>query len=205
MYAVGNTVTFGEYEQDNDKANGWEAIQWQVLKHVGNEALLISENNLECLPYNNSDECATWEACTLRAWLNSSFLNMAFTVDEQQAILTTSVRNNTNSDYSTYEGTDTYDLVFLLSIEEAETLFQGDRNRQARNTPYTEARGASTNYNYSIGSWWLRSLGEYGQTAIVGEFGNIVKTGVSGSIGVYAVRPAFWLDLSSDVVTSVSP
>ena len=39
---VGDSFTFGSYEQDNDLNNGTEPIEWQVLAIENNRALLIS-------------------------------------------------------------------------------------------------------------------------------------------------------------------
>ena len=84
----GAGITFGHYEQDNDLANGAEPIEWVVLEVSGNKALLISHYGLDAKPYNTDYIDTTWETCSLRAWLNSDFLNTAFTAEEQTAILT---------------------------------------------------------------------------------------------------------------------
>ena len=39
---VGDTVVFGSYEQDNDKSNGTEPIEWIVLDEKGGRYLLLS-------------------------------------------------------------------------------------------------------------------------------------------------------------------
>ena len=85
-------VTFGHYPQTAE-GNDSTAIEWVVLQKEGNKALLISRYGLDAQPYNAEYTDATWETCTLRTWLNSTFLNKAFTAEEQKAILTTSVIN----------------------------------------------------------------------------------------------------------------
>lgn len=116
---VGSTVPFGAYEQDNT-SNGKETIEWLVLANEGNRSLLISQYALDCQQYNPDYwEDVTWETCSPRTWLNSTFLNAAFTADEQEAILKTSVDNSksqSNSNWSTSGGNNTTDQIFQRKI-----------------------------------------------------------------------------------------
>ena len=52
---IGDTITFGTYEQDNDTANGKEDIEWLVLAKEGKKALLISDKAIDCKTYHSSD------------------------------------------------------------------------------------------------------------------------------------------------------
>ena len=97
---IGSIVTFGRYEQDGDKENGPEEIEWVVLDVQDGKALLLSKYGLEAKPYNTEYTEVTWETCTLRAWLNSDFLNKSFSTEEQSAILTTEVDNSGAQGYS---------------------------------------------------------------------------------------------------------
>lgn len=196
---VGSTIYFGKYEQDNNNSNGMEAIAWHVLQREGDKALLISEQNLDAQPYNMSNMSVTWETCTLRKWLNSNFVNSAFTHEERKSILTIVVQNDDHPEYHTDGGRDTRDMVFLLSIEEAENLFSREDNRVAKSTAYAEAQGAYTR-NSGAGWWWLRSPGyNQGFAAYVSEGGSVTQSGLRISTAVGAVRPALWLDLASDI------
>ena len=196
-WSVGNTVTFGQYEQDNNTANGKEPIAWRVLKREGSKALLISVDNLDCQPYNERYTDITWEGSTLRKWLNGTFLNAAFTPEESKNILTSDVKNADNPEYSTDGGNDTRDRVFLLSIGEAESLFKSDADRVAKNTAYAKAQGAYTN-DSGAGWWWLRSPGNSrGRAASVSFDGSVFRYGYGVHDDNHAVRPALWLDLSS--------
>ena len=69
---IGSVVLFGSYEQDNDISNGPEIIDWTVLDKKDNKLLLISNNALDCQPYNISDTDITWENCSLREWMNDT-------------------------------------------------------------------------------------------------------------------------------------
>ena len=201
---VGNTMTFGKYEQDNNQGNGKEPVQWRVLGREGQKALLISDRNLDCQPYNKSHTSVTWETCTLRTWLNGAFLTAAFTPAEQGAILTTAVKNEDNSKYNTDGGNPTQDKVFLLSIAEAETLFRSDADRAGKNTAYAKAQGAYD--NSGAGWWWLRSPGKSRDNAAnVSSDGSVYRYGFNVSNVDFAVRPALWLDLTSGIFASEAP
>ena len=191
---VGNYVTFGHYEQDNNTSNGKERIEWLVLDVQGDKALLISRYALDCQRYNSTRTDVNWERCTLRTWLNGTFLNAAFTTNEQKAVLMTNVDN---SSYSTNGGNNTQDKVFLLSYTEAWKYFVSDTARQCQPTKYAVAQNA---YKASNGNcwWWLRSPGSSSSSACSVNSYGARRYGVVDYDNA-AVRPAFWLDLSSDI------
>ena len=138
-YQPGKYVTFGSYEQDNNTANGKEDIEWLVLARDGDKALLISKYALDCQQYNTSYTDVTWESCSLRTWLNGTFLNAAFSSDEAAMIATTTVTADKNPEYSTSAGNNTQDQVFLLSITEVEKYFSSDNDRKCVPTAYAIA------------------------------------------------------------------
>jgi ABC-type antimicrobial peptide transport system permease subunit len=88
---IGDIVTFGHYEQDNNQEDGKEKIEWIVLDKKDNKALLISKYALDCQPYHKVREPITWGNCTLRRWLNNAFLHTAFSAKEQSIIPTTMI------------------------------------------------------------------------------------------------------------------
>ena len=198
---VGNIVTFGTYEQDNNLANGKEPIKWRVLAVSGGKALLLSDKSLDSKPYNTVDESVTWATCTLRAWLNKDFMSAAFTAAEASIISLTSVTNPDNFKWGTSGGAITKDKVFLLSIGEANGYFSTDISRISLITAYASVQGWGYDIFYNKeGSyyWWLRSPGgNYYDAAIVGYDGHVFVFGNDVTIGVYAVRPALWLNLES--------
>ena len=78
QYEVGKNIFLGSYEQDNDLRNGKEPILWRVIKNDGNSAMLISEYGLEFMQFNSQRpyrDSFIWEDCTLRRWLNNSFID----------------------------------------------------------------------------------------------------------------------------------
>ena len=205
---AGDTVTFGCYEQDNRKGNGKEPIEWLVLDidTAGHKALLISLYGLDTQPYHYTHRSVTWEQCSLRKWLNSDFLNTAFTRPEQYVIMVTQVRNASDQGYWNISGgNNTLDKLFLLSYAEAnrysDVALKYETNASSRVTPtaYAKARGAAVNTGTASGPWWLRSPGNRGDhAASVATNGSLQTTSVSSAS--ICVRPAMWVNLQSGII-----
>jgi hypothetical protein len=200
---VGDIVYFGTYEQDNDTSNGKENIEWLVLAKEKNRVLVISDKALDRQPYNSSyTEEVTWENCSLRKWLNGTFLKQAFSTEEQAQIQNTTVSADNNPQYSTNPGNATTDKVFLLSINEVEKYFNSDEARKCAPTAYAKAQGASTSDTFKTPSgaatcwWWLRSPGDDQSSAAYVYFGgNVFELGNYVFSGLNAVRPAMWITI----------
>lgn len=200
---VGDIVYFGTYEQDNDTSNGKENIEWRVLAKENSRVLVISDKALDRQPYNSSyTEEVTWENCSLRKWLNGTFLNKAFSTEEQAQIQNTTVSADNNPQYSTNPGNATTDKVFLLSINEVEKYFNSDEARKCAPTAYAKAQGASTSDTCKTPSgaatcwWWLRSPGDDQSSAAYVYFGgNVFELGNYVFSGLNAVRPAMWISI----------
>ena len=216
--AVGDTVTFGNYAQDNDASNGKEPIEWIVLDVQDGKALLLSKYSLYPAGYHNTWDDCTWETCSLRAWLNSTFMNYAFSAEEQSAILITTVDNSDSQgfDWSLVGAeritgwNNTQDRIFLLSCAEAgrylDVTLENESNLKSRVTPtvFAIAQGAETESSFltadgdAAGWWWLRSPGGCPNSgAGVSPNGSLSYTRAYHR--TYLVRPAFWLDLNSDI------
>jgi len=197
-------IYFGNYYQSNSSTK--EPIKWRVLSVNGNDAFLLADQNLDAKPYNEKYTDVTWATCTLRTWLNDTFLNTAFTLAEQAAIRNTTVVNDDNPYCDTEGGENTTDKVYLLSIAEAcnttygfDGEFEWDsETREAKNTAY--AKRASTTYELDS-DWWLRSPG-YDSTRATLVYSN--GCGVNhANITVYsAVRPTLHLNLSATTLWS---
>ncbi len=194
---VGDIVVFGAYEQDNDTSNGKEEIEWRVLAKENNKVLVISEKALDCQPYNSSYTDITWESCTLRKWLNGTFLNAAFSAEEQAIIQSENVPADRNPEYSTDSGKATTDKAFLLSIDEAEKYFASDDARQCQTTAYAVENRAYENDSGNCW-WWLRSPGyDRDSAACVRSDGSVHYSGHSVGEDYDCVRPALWINLES--------
>ena len=193
---VGDYVTFGRYEQDNDMANGKEAVEWLVLDKQGDRLLLISRYGLDRKMFHETHASVTWESCTLRAWLNDTFLKTAFSDEEQGQILQTTVSADPNPKYDTNPGNETTDMVFLLSIPEAEKYFSSDPARQCKATAYAQAQGVSIRDDACW--WWLRSPGDsqaYAAHILIG--GMVLCEGCYICATGEAVRPTIWITTKS--------
>ena len=201
--SVGDIVYFGSYEQDNNTTNGKEDIEWIVLSKEGNKVLLISKYALDCQKYNTSWSNITWGTCSLRKWLNGTFIASAFSSKEQNRILSSTVTADMNPEYNIYPGKNTTDKVFLLSISEVNKYFNSDEQRKCTPTRYTETHGANIYEKDSIDGkatcwWWLRSPGnESSCAANVNSDGSIFYFGMRAHVETGTVRPAMWIDLSS--------
>ena len=194
---VGDRITFGSYEQDNNRSNGQEAITWRVLAKEDGRLLVVSEYGLENLQYHHSYSAVTWETSYLRSWMNSSFYNTAFTELEKTLIPLVTVKAEQNPQYSNPPGNDTQDYVFALSTSEAERYFASDWERKCEPTAFAMSTGRvfldSVYHDYAW--WWLRNVGELKQDACcVNSDGRIdYKDGrVNSTSGV--VRPAMWIE-----------
>ena len=204
MVSVGEYITYGHYEQDSNKTNGKESIEWLVLAKEGGKVLLISRYGLDTRQYHDSKPYPTWEKSDIRWWLNGTFLNEAFTAEEQAGIVTTTV--STSSYYGQSGGADTQDKIWLLSREEVEKYFSSKESRKAPPTAYAVVQGAHQDSGdqsqYKVNGegccwWWLRSPGYYSDTAsVVGRGGSLSSyEDYYVYIAYNAVRPALWLDL----------
>lgn len=140
--AVGETFFLGTYEQDADRDNGGEPIQWRVLDRLENgDYLVISEYALETMAYNDDEDAeADWLASDIRAWLNGSFYSEAFSDMERACFKTNEVD----------------DFVSLLTIEQAERYYPDDASRMCAITRHAERHDAEN--NRGNGWWWLRAV-----------------------------------------------
>ena len=120
---VGDIVSFGSYQG--------KSIEWIVLekKAKTNKIFLISRDLVDTQAYNDSFiSSVTWETCSLRAWLNSTFYDAAFNINQKQIIADTLVFNKFYTDYGTSVGNKTTDKIFLLSISEIDRYLNTIQN-----------------------------------------------------------------------------
>lgn len=217
--SAGNTVAFGKYWQHMKTETvpaDPEPVFWKVLVVEGDKALLLAEQPLIGMAYNSEDHFlyeVTWETCSLRAWLNGTFLDDAFSAAEKRAILPTivSTPDEVWSEFTVSGGNDTNDLVFILSVEELEKYLRTDTSRQCCPTDYAVYTGAIKEWgSYSddsrkvdefvdnVSIWWLRSPGKIGHYAANCNYtGAIRRDGSYVAQPGYCVRPALWVYTSA--------
>lgn len=203
---VGESIIFGTY--------GGREIEWRVLDVEEEGILLLSKDILALNTYNESYEPITWEYCTLRSWLNSTFLSSAFTHEESTYIQDTTLANADNPQFGTPGGNNTSDRVFLLSIDEVQEYLPTPSSRIAQicltqdtidmaakevdqslafggNLSFAEAKEQIATWNNKDFLWTLRSPGsDASNSANVESNGTLLLSGGSGFIGI---RPAIWV------------
>ena len=194
------TVLFGSYEQDGDAANGKEPIEWLVLDRDGDKALLLSKYALDhqsFMPfYEPVTEPFTWESCSLRQWLNSTFLNAAFSAEEQRRLLTTTVITAPGGRKGSENPFTTEDRVFLLSDTEVYAYFSSEAATVTDYTAYalSEDPWAGNATAPAPAIWWLRTTDGGNHPDSVYTRGGVGE-GARSYEGEY-VRPAIWVDMS---------
>jgi len=197
---------------------------WRVLDIYDGKALIITENIIEVRTFHNKIDFISWETSDMRQYLNSAFLQN-FTSVESQKIAETQIKNPNNLWFGSVGGNDTDDKVFLLSLEEADSLFGNSEdywNRRYEDwfrTGYSNAYDSDRLATYGNGDkawgWWLRSPGQknvgtayidyngsvsvFGRMAI-GEYSpggrvRIPKDTQYQNVRIPGVRPALWLYL----------
>ena len=190
---VGDVLTFGHYEQDNDLSNGAEPIEWIVLDHQKGMLTMISRYALEVLPYHETAEGVSWSECSLRSWLNEDFYQSAFADSEQALVAVTQNENKAFAEGMRDEPI-TEDRVYLLDIAEAERYFASDVDRRSQATVHNAETGAEIEDGYA--TWWLRSPGyDNRNAAYVYSDGTVHRNGIYITSAQDSVRPVIQLSL----------
>lgn len=217
----------GETDSEGNKIFNKDPVKWRVLNNADGRLFLLSDRILDYMKYNEIQAGVTWETCTLRAWLNggitnggkkennyeytnNNFIEEAFTDREKNAIVTTTIINDDNTDYNTLGGEPTDDQVFLLALKEVVNTdygFANDNsglnNRIIKNSDYTNSKGASCNTIFGSGDWWLRSPGSSGRAATVPN-NSIVSSAGTLVDSDEGVCPAMNVSLNSVLFTSAA-
>ena len=192
----GDTIVFGSYAQDGESKT---PLRWTVLGVQEDKALVLSE---KVLAFDIQMESTilhmpvTWEDSDMREYLNDTFLNEAFTEDEQAKIREELIPNGDNPVFGTPGGNSTSDRIFLLSADEAETYFSADEFRAAFATPNAQsAPHAGINPTSKNAYWWLRtpSMFDYSFMYVSYE-GSLRYDGAACANHIFGIRPAMWID-----------
>lgn len=192
-----------------------EPIKWRVLSIDGSDAFLLADQSLDCQPYNDISTSVLWENSTLQKWLNSNFMEKAFSDKEQFAIMPIRREIANNSSNGDYNASCVSEKISVLSQNEIKDPAYGfnsefgkvNRTRVVKNSQYAEACGATT-FHSTIesednekcegnGMYWLRRS----NNAYVYYNGQGLYTSniSSGNIGV---RPILHLNLNDSSLWS---
>jgi hypothetical protein len=208
---VGDDFSFGSY-------GGYHTV-WRVLEIRDGKALIITKYAIDIRDYNEGGDSTTWADCSLREWLNDSYLSTSFSEQERPAIMKTML-----------EDTGTEDYVFLLSPAEAEeyfpssdSLFVSLNMTKEAEEAYAKRVGNDETYEFGYDQalklvqdldehdeqpmmWLLRSSGNKRNTTYMatpypdGIYRITDSASVAGFPPIpppYGIRPAMWVDLES--------
>ena len=205
-----------------------ESIRWRILSTDAGMAFILCDSIIAAMAYQSDyiidstgDGYTTangapsgtyannYKYSSVRAWLNSTFYETAFTELQREIILTTMVDNgvySTGDDYNPYVCEDTEDKIFLLSFREvtnSEYGFSSDGSydvaRIMKMSDCSLAMGvymSTSSSDYGNALWWLRSplsLLDTNYARHVDVGGNVSCGGVRYNNGVV---PAMWITLN---------
>ena len=131
-------LTFGRYFQNNSSEK--TSLKWKILDISNESILLLSLHVIDAKPFHSNLVDSTWESSSLRRWLNTEFLNCAFTDFEKSAIKNTRVTTPSfrypyrvagglSGNSSIVPGGDgVTDKIFILSFEEARKYFKQEKD-----------------------------------------------------------------------------
>lgn len=140
---VGDIVTFGNYEQNNNMDDGAEKIEWIVLSKESTNVVLLSKYVLDAKPYES------YEAPLLTNWLPIAFGKKAFNDAEMKAVRS----------------------VGLLSVSEAKAYNIKELGiSAAKYTSYANAQDPDWGSRFGL-MWWLADRSNGDHAHIVDENG----------------------------------
>ncbi|MBQ3864511.1 MAG: hypothetical protein II781_01585 [Clostridia bacterium] len=185
----GQTILWGQFEQNNDISDGMEPIEWVILDSNGEYIRLISKEILDNQPYSTEGSENKWETSSLRKWLNETFYTSAFGPDFQKMITADPV---------------TGDYVSILSAENnlyekdsAWNFFDTYADTECVATEYARAGLSPNSRGYC--DWWLRpSQQNTDKGEIIWKDGYILDNTNPSYLSVVAnagVRPVIWIKL----------
>ena len=220
----------------------YEPIKWRILSEANGEALILCETIIDSRDYCNFDEetqqtvkyshnggngyANNYALSDIRAWLNDTFYNTAFSALQKEYIKLTTVKNDLTSanpnSYPNFETSDKYmsflcedteDHIFLLSFQEAMNDAYGfnpdienvaDPAREKIPTDYAKCQDVKvskdTGYVGNGAYWWLRTPAEYDSGGVARMV--IWNGAAGGAIGVSNVNvgvvPALVINLGAE-------
>ena len=191
---VGGSVFLGVWEQDNDKTNGPEPIEWIVLSRRDDRCLLMSRFGLDCIPFNDNEAFVAWDSSSILDWLNHAFYYDAFNAAERVMLLRSEQPPDQNPYFDTAPGAATHERIFLANITEVVAYLPEDADRQCEPTPYAVTRGVNPSKLNGNCRWWLRTPGFDGSASTrVLPDGRINFSGGLVHSRQDAIRPFVWV------------
>ena len=186
------TAVLGSWEQDADADDGAEPIEWLIVDESEDACLYVTKYAIENVPYNDEESEVTWADSSIRAWLNSEFMEQAFSQEERAKIVPVTLENVANPDHGTSTGENTLDSVFLLDVQEVGKYFPDVQDRVAEPSEAVKEDGIILLHDNCL--WRLRTSGRTEKHAVVvlttGEYD---YCGLNVSYELACIRPAMWV------------
>lgn len=193
----------------------YEPVQWRVLDPQS--GLVLSESIIDAQEFflanwtdlrtRDGEDCyaSSYKHSRIRAFLTDNFYNLAFTADEKEKIIPTTIGSNDwTAQFSEGNG-DVTDSVFLLSHTDmlnsaygfGDDWYVNSNAKRAYGTDYAKAQGLAvcTETAYlGASNWWMRSANNPGYLINRVDYRGQLSTGncVENCTGV---RPAMCLNL----------
>ncbi len=203
-----SSYTFGDGTKIVKGTEYWfkcEPITWDILTSDDGTYSLVAHSLLDAHEYNeyysgtkDGAYANNYEKSEIREWLNGTFYDSAFALDDS-LIQTVTVDNSVaTTNYSTnqYACDNTEDKVYLLSYQDYESAdyFADDAARQCKVTDWAKANYACRDRGY-----WTRSpYSSYSKHALYVGFSsdgyNLYRDDVDYSY--YCVRPAITIKVA---------
>lgn len=187
-----DSIYFGTYNN--------EKIRWRVLCVNEEDAFLFSESILDVQPFHDQEDTdVSWKTSSLRTWLNSTFLDEAFTEAEKNQIVKYPFEDNEKPEYTTGSfDSVVVDRVSLPSVREVSMQKYGFESKYSTASVTRESETGS-------GRWWLRTNGYYsGLISDVAEDGHgyvgiPIWDDSKGEARTSGIRPVIHLNLNGAV------
>ena len=204
-----NNGSQNTFVENTDYWFKWDPIIWRVYKKDDESIYAVSESILDCCQAGS----VNWEKSDIRQWLNYDFFYSAFSPTQQEKIEYTYVKNGNDNEFHIDSGNDTYDKVWILSLEEAENMYYVNYNtndlpayrayntRSSKGTTYARNQGlwvATKTYTSSrVGaSWWiLRTPGDSSSSLCNIDF--------NGALNGYPYMP--YMPVSAKAYSGIKP
>ena len=169
---------------------GKERISWLILEQKGNQYLLVAKKGLAGSVYHQKHAKIRWEQSNLQNYLNETVYKEMFSSSEQKYIIS---------------NPETEEMISLLSVKQAQTLFKNEESRQLALTEAAISEGTNVNYRSKVNDWdmkgyrsswwWLRGDKAEVTAPIVSVDGTILLDEKSVNKPNGAVRPVVWVSV----------
>lgn len=194
-----STVLFGNFEYSD---GGWirqndihvkYPLEWMILDvdDKNKKMLLLAKNIVELdgfanCPIIGRGYSTSWEKSYLRYWLNSDFINTAFTAQERTLICTTHISPQKRLQKKTL------DRIFLLSEKEYRQFFDG-HSAETYWLSVFEKSSNTIEITAESSSWWLRTVSEEddSKVKVIDPDGEVSYR--DSNEDETGIRPAMWV------------